>query len=203
MNHQYDPFAAAEQNARRWLTAVAAELGTDDRQYAYRAARAWLHAVRDRLTVQSVAHLGAQLPELLRGNLFEGWVPSRTPENYDAVEFTERFADEAVLEQSEVPFVASSVTVALRSLFSAGQLDHVLAPLPREIRAILYPEGEASTGKDERLGRLEAAVDALTEAVRTLARGLEESPVDEPVTGRAARAATEAHRILLREGQPT
>jgi len=38
-----------------------------------------LHATRDRLPVEEVAQLGAQLPMLLRGSYYEGWVPARAP----------------------------------------------------------------------------------------------------------------------------
>ena len=62
-----------------WLKELAEELGTDDRKFAYRVLRAYLHAVRDRLMVDEAAQLAAQLPELVRGIYYEGWVPSRTP----------------------------------------------------------------------------------------------------------------------------
>jgi hypothetical protein len=38
-----------------WLNELAAELGAEDRKYAYRVLRAVLHAVRDRLTVDETA----------------------------------------------------------------------------------------------------------------------------------------------------
>jgi uncharacterized protein (DUF2267 family) len=50
-----------------WLAEIAAEFGTEDRQFAYRVTRTWLHALRDRLPVQVAANFAAQLPELLRG----------------------------------------------------------------------------------------------------------------------------------------
>lgn len=43
------------------------ELDWQDRHAAYLALRATLHALRDRLTVEEVAELGAQLPMLIRG----------------------------------------------------------------------------------------------------------------------------------------
>ncbi len=45
-----------------WLKEIMGELGTEDRHRAYMALRAVLHALRDRLTVEEVAQLGAELP---------------------------------------------------------------------------------------------------------------------------------------------
>jgi uncharacterized protein (DUF2267 family) len=53
----------AVQTANTWLADVARAFGTDDRRFAYRALRAWLHTLRDRLPVEATAHFAAQLPE--------------------------------------------------------------------------------------------------------------------------------------------
>jgi len=49
-----------------WLAEIAAEFGTEDRQFAYRVTRAWLLALRDRLPVPVAANFAAQLPEVAR-----------------------------------------------------------------------------------------------------------------------------------------
>jgi uncharacterized protein (DUF2267 family) len=46
-----DNFVRAGHTAELWLSAVAHQLGTDDRHYAYRVLRGWLHTVRDPLAV--------------------------------------------------------------------------------------------------------------------------------------------------------
>ena len=67
MAHHTDPFAPAVHTAHAWLAHIERTIGTDDHIFTYQLVRAWLHAVRDRLDVPAAAHLGAQLPELLRG----------------------------------------------------------------------------------------------------------------------------------------
>jgi uncharacterized protein (DUF2267 family) len=203
MTHRNDPLARAGHTAREWLTTVASWLGTEDRDYTYRALRAWLHLVRDRLTVDSAAHLAAQLPELLRGIYFEGWVPSRVPVRYGVAEFTALFAREAGISPSDVPRTVTAVSAALSERFSPGQLEHVLALMPAGLRGELSgeaaPEAPSPRKPTEhlRLNALEDSVLALTEAVATLARGLEELPAEKHATGRVAKAAQEAHRILM------
>ena len=54
----------------------------------------------------------------------------------------------------------------------------------------------ASKAAVDRLRRLETRVDALAEAVEVLARGLEGSPMAEPVDHPASEAARPAHEPL-------
>ena len=69
------------EKAHIWINDVAAELSTQDPHHAYRVVRAFLHALRDQLTVDEAAKLAAQLPIFVRGVFYEGWDPSRTPEH--------------------------------------------------------------------------------------------------------------------------
>jgi uncharacterized protein (DUF2267 family) len=200
MTRQPDPFAAAEHTAGGWLSAVAAQLDTDDRHHAYRVLRAWLHTVRDRLTVDAAAHLAAQLPELLRGVYYEGWTPSRVPMRFGTTEFAERFAHDAGISSDDAIRAAVAVSTAMGRLFSPGQLDHALAQLPEPLRTLLTAGEDgpaAGTTRGARLDRLERSVELLTEAVAELARGLEANPLDEPDSGRGAKAARMVHQLLL------
>ena len=67
------------QETNHWLKLMMDELGTDRRSVAFGALRASLHALRDRIGVDNAAHLGAQMPMLLRGAYYEGWHPASTP----------------------------------------------------------------------------------------------------------------------------
>jgi uncharacterized protein (DUF2267 family) len=72
-------FDKTVQETNHWLRLMMGELATDSRSVAFGALRASLHAVRDRIGVDNAAHLGAQMPMLLRGAYYEGWQPSSTP----------------------------------------------------------------------------------------------------------------------------
>uniref|UniRef100_UPI003F9CFA71 DUF2267 domain-containing protein n=1 Tax=Mycobacterium sp. TaxID=1785 RepID=UPI003F9CFA71 len=126
-----------------WINDVAREFDTEDREFAYRVLRAWLHTLRDRLTVEASAHFAAQLPDLIRGIYYAGWNPSAVPENYDAEAYAARFAREAIIAPDDggekvQPDPATTATV-LHHL-PPPQMDKALDQLPREIRTLLQAQ---------------------------------------------------------------
>jgi uncharacterized protein (DUF2267 family) len=74
-----DTFDKTVQESNLWLKDVMERLNTYDRHHAYSTMRAVLHALRDRIGPENAAHLGAQLPMLLRGLFYEGWDPTGKP----------------------------------------------------------------------------------------------------------------------------
>ena len=52
----------AFQRANVWVADVTNALGSQDRQYGQRVVRAWLHTLRDRLTIEAAVKFGQQLP---------------------------------------------------------------------------------------------------------------------------------------------
>lgn len=127
------------EKAHVWLDEVAAQLGTDDRRQAYRVLRAYLHALRDRLTVDEAAQLAAQLPELIRGIYYEGWNPSATPVKYRGfADFLDRVAAEAELDgETAASYAVSAAAEVLRRHVSPGEIDDVRAQLPKDLLPIL------------------------------------------------------------------
>ncbi|WP_156370854.1 DUF2267 domain-containing protein [Nocardia arizonensis] len=211
MSHSTDPFAPAMQVAHRWVRAVADGLDTDDLVFANRALRAWMHTVRDRIGVAASAHLTAQLPEILRGEYYEGWVPSHVPVRHGPASFVDQFARTAGIDRDEVGPVAGAITAVLSELFSPGQMNRIFTVLPMRVYGVLCgarPDVEASsgaaltadeTGGDE-MSELREHVRALGEAVAALAHGLEQLPTETFDLDRTSSAAQRAHRILLGEG---
>ena len=121
-----------------WLKEIAEELG-GDRKDAYRALRAVLHTLRDRLTVDVAAKLAAQLPTLIRGIYYEDWDPSRTPLPLHDVE---AFLDHVVREgrmggETEASLAVTAVARVLRAHVSAGEINDVLAVLPDKFRVLI------------------------------------------------------------------
>lgn len=133
--------------ANAWLADIDARFGTSDRQLAYRVLRAWLHCLRDRLSVQVAAHFAAQLPELLRGVFFDGWNPARVPQKYDRTAYVTRFAREARVRDSDVGKAARIVSAVAGEHMSAGVVAEAFGLLPADLRELLEPTGsEAAAG---------------------------------------------------------
>lgn len=128
----------AVASAQTWIGDVAAEFHTEDGEFAYRVLRAWLHTLRDRLTVDAGAHFAAQLPDLIRGVYYAGWDPGAVPHKYDADEFVRRFAREANITPAEAPAAAAAATAAAQRHLPSAQIDKVLGQLPEDIRGVLH-----------------------------------------------------------------
>ena len=137
---------ASIDKANVWLADVAAGFGTSDRRLAYRVLRAWLHCLRDRLSVEVAAHFAAQLPELLRGVFFDGWNPSRVPQKYDRAGYIARFAHEARVRDSDVVKAAPIVSAVAGRHMSAGVVAEAFGLLPAGLRDLLGPAEAAAAG---------------------------------------------------------
>ena len=127
------------EKAHVWLNDMAEELGTDDRQFAYRALRASLHAIRDRLPVEEAAQLAAQMPLLIRGIYYENWRPAATPMTYrDIDSFLERVTEEGGLAgETEASYAASATARVLSRHISEGEMKDVEAAFPEGLKSIV------------------------------------------------------------------
>jgi len=130
-------FDRSIDKANTWLADIEDGFGGSDRHLAYRVLRAWLHGLRDRLTVEVAAHFAAQLPELLRGVFFDGWNPSRVPRKYGRADYVTRFAREARVRDADVPKSAGIVTAVARRHMSPQVVEEALGLLPADLRELL------------------------------------------------------------------
>lgn len=207
-----DAYNHALHTANIWLSDLSSAFGTRDRRFAQRTLRAWLQTLRDRLTVDAAVKFGQQLPELLRGIYYDGWEPNKAPVKYDVDQYLQRFGAAAFIPLDQVASTAATITEVVANHMSPGQVAETVAELPSDLRATLGVGFTAAspgvpTVPTRKQGKaLEDQVVALTEAVRTLAHGLENgqltgSGIDEAQVTRAARLADE---ILIAAGsQPS
>jgi nucleotide-binding universal stress UspA family protein/uncharacterized protein (DUF2267 family) len=133
--------ATVEQTVRttnRWLRDVRLYLGEEQTPQAFRLMRTVLHVLRDHLSVNQVASLGAQLPLLLRGILYEGWDPTGKPEkNRRLVDFVGEVKYQMFPEPLDHPERAvHAVLAALSKHLTAGEVAKLKRALPHEIREL-------------------------------------------------------------------
>jgi uncharacterized protein (DUF2267 family) len=110
----------------------------DRRNQSYAALRAMLHALRDRLTVEEAAQLGAQLPMLVRGIYYEGWDPTRVPVKMHRDEFFDRVRQEFPYDvPGGVEAVTRVVLETLRRRVTDGEWADIVSTMPKDLAATL------------------------------------------------------------------
>ena len=131
------------QKTNSWLKDIMHEMEWQERSKAYQALRSALHALRDRLTVDEVAQLAAQLPMLVRGFYYEGWDPTGKPLKVrDLGGFLATIALEFRDDDDVDPDqVARAVFTVLARRITRGELEDIEGLLPKEVRH-LWPRAE-------------------------------------------------------------
>ena len=134
------------QKTNIWLKDLMERLETADRHQAYIALKVTLHALRDRLSIEEAAQLGAQLPMIVRGLYYEGWRPAGKRERASSWESFMKPIYLAVCQDgSWTPEeVASAVFDVLSCHVSGGEIDDVVGQLPRDIRSLWPKQGRAA-----------------------------------------------------------
>jgi uncharacterized protein (DUF2267 family) len=139
------PFESTVHTTNVWLKELSEELEWTDHHRAYHALRTVLHALRDLLTIEEVADLGAQLPMLIRGLYYEGWNPNRKPpEKRKRETFLDRIREAFPNDPAIYPeAMAWSVFKILQKHVSAGEIKDIKHVLPKNVR-VLLPGGQES-----------------------------------------------------------
>ena len=139
---QPDAFETTLQKTNAWLKQLGELLGWEDRQRAYQALRAVLHVFRDRLPVMEAAHLGAQLPMLVRGFYYEGWRPAAVPLKIkNPQEFYDLVQEHFTTDRNENPQRLTEAALAvLEANLAPGELEKLRGTLPAELQGALWPK---------------------------------------------------------------
>jgi uncharacterized protein (DUF2267 family) len=120
-----------------WLNDLLERLAWRDQQRAYRALRAVLHALRDRLSVNDASHLAAQLPMLVRGFYYEGYHPAGKPlAERKKAEFLAHVKAEFADEGFDTETAVRAVLNVLAKHITPGEIEKVKQSLPEDIRTL-------------------------------------------------------------------
>lgn len=135
-----DVFDKSLQVTNIWLNEIMADHGPD-RQRAWHILGAVLRTVRDRLPPDLAAHLGAQLPLLVRGVFYDQFQPGRLPDKTRTRDAFLGHVNDGMEGARPVNAEAAvqSVFKVLSHHLDPGQVKKVRDALPEDIRA-LWPD---------------------------------------------------------------
>jgi uncharacterized protein (DUF2267 family) len=133
-------FDTTLRETNTWLKQVETGLEPSDRHQSYVATRAVLHVLRDRLPVEAVLGLSAQLPMLMRGFFLEGWRPVDGPTHIrHAQDFAGAVAATLPPSYPHDPMRTVEVVFAmLADHLDPGETSKLIRHLPAPLR-VLWP----------------------------------------------------------------
>jgi uncharacterized protein (DUF2267 family) len=125
------------QTTNTWLGEIMETLGPD-RQVAWHVLGAVLRTVRDRIPLGLAAHLGAQLPLLVRGAYYDQWRPSEQPQKWRSLDefFSIISAELSNVRPVNVRDAARSVFQVLNHYVDPNQVAKVREALPEDVRRL-------------------------------------------------------------------
>ena len=123
------------QTTNIWLKEIMDVVG-DDRHIAWKVLSTVLHKLRDRLPVELSAHLGSQLPLLVRGVYYDQYRPHTQPSDcHNAEEFIAEVGEWLSDVRPVDPQAAvEAVFAVLERHVDPGQVAKVKGALPKQIR---------------------------------------------------------------------
>ena len=132
---------SSTQKTHEWIGSIAAAAHLEKRN-AYKALRAVLHSMRDRLPLDDAVHFAAQLPIFLRGLFYDGWEPSKVPVKMSRAEFLESVQQKIVSDQVIDPLrITHAVFAVIMSFIGIGEMDKIKHCFPKDMQT-LFPGWE-------------------------------------------------------------
>ncbi|MGW2625085.1 DUF2267 domain-containing protein [Micromonospora taraxaci] len=111
----------------------------DRRNQSYAALRTVLHLLRDRLPVDESVEFAQQLPVLVRGIYFDGWVPSDVPIKLNRDDFLYEVRQGFPYDAEGGPERVTQVVLdTLRRHVTQGEWQDVKDTMPKDL-ALLMP----------------------------------------------------------------
>lgn len=121
-----------------WINDLTARLGWYSSRSALRLLRVTLQHLRDHLSPDELAQLSAQLPLLIRGMFFEGWVPKKTPIKERRAQAFAGFIASQMEDTDEYRGAEdiACVFALLNDRLSAGEIHDVRVSLSEDVRSL-------------------------------------------------------------------
>ena len=133
--------------ANRYFNLLAEKLNhPEEQQRAFIIWRAVMHTLRDRMAISESLDLISQLPVILKGYYVDQWSYSETPpETYDTIEgmknkvknLQDRYGETDFDWKQPTEKIISITINSLREYLSEGQLQHIRAQMPAEVKELV------------------------------------------------------------------
>lgn len=142
MNAHFDVFDTTIQKTNELLKAIEERCGWQgQRHHAYTALRVVLHTLRDRLSLEQIAHLGAQLPMLVRGMYYEGYNPRHVPKKKKRDEFLGAIQNQLTFSfPQSMEDMVQSVLGELCQAIDYHEMEKIRKTLPEDLKDLLVIE---------------------------------------------------------------
>ena len=126
------------QKTNTLLKKIEDETGWEGRRsQSYALLRSVLHVLRDRLTIDEVAQMGAQFPILVRGIYYEGWDPSSVPQKINKEQFLLKVRAELPMPvEEDIEELVRAVLIALSDHISPGEVGDIISVLPKDVATL-------------------------------------------------------------------
>lgn len=130
-----DVFDRTLHTTNGWLKEISEDLEID-RHAAWKVLSVVLHKLRDRLPVDLSAHLGSQLPLLVRGVYYDQYQPARQPSRCHGLDDFTAEVGEWLTDAAPIDPARAIRTVfgVLSRHLAPGQVAKVRANLPKTLR---------------------------------------------------------------------
>ena len=155
--HGLDVFDRTLETTHIWLKEICDDLGPD-KHLAWKVLSVVLQNLRDRLPLPLAAHLGAQLPLLVRGVYYDQFEPGRPPnERRSRNEFIHEVAESLNGTRPVNPDQAIRCVFGLLARhISEGQVRKICDSLPKSVRQ-MWETAEEQRHKSAREGMREGS----------------------------------------------
>ncbi len=133
--HGLDVFDRTLQTTHIWLNELGEIIGPD-RHVCWHVLSAVLRTLRDRMQIDLAAHLGSQLPLLIRGAYYDQWAPARQPDRWRSLDDFLSAVNEKISDTRPVNVrdAAQAVFHILSRHVDRGQIEKVIHAMPEPVR---------------------------------------------------------------------
>jgi uncharacterized protein (DUF2267 family) len=128
-----------------WIDDIQDELGWESKDKTYQATKAVLQTIRDRLQINEVVHLSANLPLVMKGMLMDGYTLKGKPERiHDLESFLVTVQANYNSNMSDIINTEDATITVLNVLndhMGGGELAKVASNMPKSLQRLFWEAG--------------------------------------------------------------